>query len=87
MRKKFSQYKFVPVEMIEQEMAITDNIYYESAYGQSSMKLLRDPSLQYKQLLGNFKTLFPKYILRIDQIQKDIQRLIIDQFKIFDGNI
>ena len=32
-RKKFSQYKFLPVEMIEQEMAITDNIFYDQAYG------------------------------------------------------
>ena len=50
------------------------------------MKLLKDPSLQYKQLLGNFKTLFPKYILTNDQIQKAIQRSNRDQFEVFDGN-
>ena len=45
-----------------------------------------DPSLQYKQLLGNFKTLFPKYVLTNDQIQKAIQRSNSKQFEAFDPN-
>lgn len=59
--------------MIEEEMQITKHTFYSIAYG-SSPQINYDPSLKYKQLLGNFKTIFPKYILTNEQIQKDIRR-------------
>ena len=45
-------------------MEITQNTFFEQAYGSKNTRaIIYDPNLKYKQLLGNFKTLFPKYIL------------------------
>ena len=74
-KKRYPQYKLPPVEVIEQEMAITDNCFYARAYGyglahaDSAKKQVKpDPNLTYKQLLGSFKTIFHKYILTNEQI-------------------
>lgn len=71
--KNYPNFAIPPVELIEQEMEITDNRFYERAYGTSPCKqLIQDSSLKYKQLLGNFKTIFPKYILTNEQVQKQL---------------
>ena len=57
------------MELIEYEMDINEHCHYNLAYGvqnQNQRKFKHDPNLKYKQLLGNFKTLFPKYILNND---------------------
>jgi hypothetical protein len=68
-RSEFPRYSIPPLEKLEEEMEITKHRYYDDTYGQKTA-INYDPSLKYKQLLGNFKTLFPKYILTNKQIQK-----------------
>ena len=56
-------------------MAITENSFYSANHLGGPSKISYDSSLKYKQLLGNFKTLFPKYILTNEQIQKNINKI------------
>jgi hypothetical protein len=72
--KSFQNFARPPVELLEQEMEITANRFYEKAYG-PYRRIFYDASLKYKQLLGSFKTIFPKYILTNEQIQKQIQKI------------
>jgi len=86
-RNSYPNFVIPPIELLEQEMEITANRFYEKAYGKSPYsKMIYDASLKYKQLLGNFKTIFPKYILTNEQIQKQIQRMNFNQQQSADEN-
>ena len=54
-------------------MDIVEHSNYSLTYGKQPPRAPSD--LQYRQLLGNFKTFYPKYILYNSQIQKQIQSI------------
>jgi hypothetical protein len=74
--KMLQGYKLPPVELQEEEMAITDNMFFKNQYGTTAAdKINYNSSLTYKQMLGGFKTLFPRYVLTNEHIQRQIQTM------------